>query len=672
MDVYDNNYDYDYGVAETKPTTKTTEKKKWWEYGYYYGGYSIPASDSPVRYGVGGFGRSTGDPYGYKSRYKSSLGWESGKLSDLNKGSIFTYYGGSRSSHSSDDERILTNAYKSVRDMIVILNFPFKVDVKITNSGGTMYYFDDRSASAGIKREKARILIPTKILDDSSYKEDDKITIFCGLGIHEAAHLKYTRIRIFKDLYSTIKTTLGKDFSESRYYFLKTIIDMLEDERVEDSLLKERPGYSDFIEKSKGYSYKEFINDTKTHDFKTEKYLNNLFRLIRYPENIEESALEEFSDSYQRIRDIVLPLPTSTKEACDKGIQVFNEILSYFKEIKLPECSIDEQLSNATPKSEKVDCTHSYGFDCDLGFVLSESKMSISVRNNGDLYEKIFSGAVERGAEKSNTYFYREPGNREAYNLIAKDVSKYVPGIRNLIRGVDKNYDFCIYGCRNGLLDTNKLAEAYQGVPQVYVRKGQVKTNRTTVCVLIDESGSMSCRNKDIIAKKAAILLNEALGNLPGVDLYIYGHTADLDEFGGAKTTNIKIYREGSNRGDAYSLSESKARFENRDGTAILETARRIRKFTDSPCLMFVLSDGDPCAYDYWGRSAEKDVYYKVKQVEGMNFTVVQVCIDTVTSAHDMFDNVINLKNKLENLPKELSKVIKKAIVNNKRTEIFS
>lgn len=667
MDVSD--YNYGYGVAETKPTTKKTEKKKWWEYGYYYGGYSIPASDSPVRYGVGGFGRSTGDSYGYKSRYKSSLGWESGRLSDLNKGSVFTYYGG-RSSHSSDDERILTNAYKSVRDMIVILNFPFKVDVKITNSESSTYYFDD---SDSFKRERARILIPTKILDDSSYKEDDKITIFCGLGIHEAAHLKYTRVRIFKDLYSTIKTALGKDFSETRYYFLKTIIDMLEDERVEDSLLKERPGYSEFIEKSKGYSYKEFINDTKTVGYKTEKYLNNLFRLIRYPENIEESALEEFSDSYQRIRDIVLPLPTSTKEACDKGIQIFNEILNYFKEIKLPEYSIDTQLSSATPKSEKMGYgVHGYGFDCDLGFSLSESKMSLSVKSNGDLYEKIFSGIVERGAEKSNTYFYREPGDMKIYNSLAKGVSKYVPGIRNLIRGVDKNYDFCIYGCRNGLLDTNKLAEAYQGVPQVYIRKGQVKTNRTTVCVLIDESGSMSYRNKDIIAKKAAVLLNEALGNLPGVDLYIYGHTADLDEFGGRKTTNIKVYREGSNSGDAYSLSASRARFENRDGMAILETARRIRKFTDSPCLMFILSDGDPCAYEYWGRSAVRDVYDKVKQVESMNFTVVQVCIDTVSSAHDMFDNVIDLKNKLENLPKELSKIIKKAIVNNKKTEIFS
>ena len=666
MDVYD--YDYDYGVAEKKPTTKTTEKKKWWEYGYYYGGYSIPASDSPVRYGVGGFGRSTGDPFGYKSRYKSSLGWESGRLSDLNKGSVFTSYGG-KSSHSSDDEKILTNAYKSVRDMIVILNFPFKVDVKITNSEGKKYYFDD---SAGLKRERARILIPTKILDNSSYKEDDKITIFCGLGIHEAAHLKYTRVRIFKDLYSTIKTALGKDFSDSRYYFLKTIIDMLEDERVEDSLLKERPGYSDFIEKSKGYSYKEFINDTKTRGYKTEKYLNNLFRLIRYPENIEESALEEFSDSYQRIRDIVLPLPTSTKEACDKGIQIFNEILSYFKEIKLPDSSIDAQLSAATPESEKTGSVHGYGFDCDLGYSLSDSKISISVKDNGDLYEKIFSGTVERGTEKSNTYFYREPGDKEIYNSIAKAVSKYVPGIRNLIRGVDKNYDFCIYGCRNGLLDTNKLAEAYQGVPQVYIRKGQVKTNRTTVCVLIDESGSMSYRNKDIIAKRAAVLLNEALGNLPGVDLYIYGHTADLDEYGGCKTTNIKIYREGSNKGDAYSLSASRAKYENRDGTAILETARRVRKFTNSPCLMFVLSDGDPCAYDYWGYSAERDVYNKVKQVEGMDFTVVQVCIDTVNSAHDMFDNVIDLKNKLKNLPKELSKIIKKAIVNNKKTEIFS
>ena len=91
-------------------------------------------------------------------------------------------------------------------------------------------------------------------------------------------------------------------------------------------------------------------------------------------------------------------------------------------------------------------------------------------------------------------------------------------------------------------------------------------------------------------------------------------------------------------------LSEVQARYENRDGTAILEVAKRVRKKkTSDPILMFVLSDGLPCAHHYWGRRVELDVQKKVKKVEGMDFTVVQVTIDTMNeeSCKRMFSNVI-------------------------------
>ena len=55
----------------------------------------------------------------------------------------------------------------------------------------------------------------------------------------------------------------------------------------------------------------------------------------------------------------------------------------------------------------------------------------------------------------------------------------------------NRNYEFNIHGCRSGLLDEAKIAEAYQGVPQVYIRKGKVETSNSAVVVLIDESGSM-------------------------------------------------------------------------------------------------------------------------------------------------------------------------------------
>jgi nitric oxide reductase activation protein len=87
---------------------------------------------------------------------------------------------------------------------------------------------------------------------------------------------------------------------------------------------------------------------------------------------------------------------------------------------------------------------------------------------------------------------------------------------------------------------------------------------------------------------------------------------------------------------------------------------------------MFVLSDGLPCAHHYWGRESELDVQKKVKKVEGMDFTVVQVTIDTMNeeSCKRMFSNVIHLENDLAVLPRKLGKVIKKAILKNRKTEV--
>ena len=231
---------------------------------------------------------------------------------------------------------------------------------------------------------------------------------------------------------------------------------------------------------------------------------------------------------------------------------------------------------------------------------------------------------------------------------------------------VEKNTTIDIYGCRQGLLDTSKIAEAIQDIPQVYYRRGQVKTNKVSIGVLVDESGSMWGAREEA-ARDAAILLNEAFGNIPGIDLFIYGHSADEKDIG---STDIRVYREpGFN--NYYALSEIQARSENRDGIAILETATRIRKFTENQCILFVISDGEPSASGYRGSDAIKDTKYKVKAVEKMGFEVIQITICNLHSCvRQMFSKSISLEKNLNDFPKELGKVLKKVILDNKVTTI--
>ena len=306
-----------------------------------------------------------------------------------------------------------------------------------------------------------------------------------------------------------------------------------------------------------------------------------------------------------------------------------------------------------------------YGVDLDSGRKIDKSKVSRLLSLKDSLTMKILEGTVERG-DSDKVFFEKPKGDRNDYLRDVRAVQKYVPRLKKILTGTDKNYDFNIQGCRSGILDTTKLAEAYQGVPQVYLRQGHVRTNKSTICVLIDESGSMGGK-KEILARQAAILLNETFGKSLGVDLYIYGHTADIGSIG---YINLSVYREGSHYNPKFSLSKSCAKSQNRDGDAILEVAKRVRKFTKENCIMFVISDGSPCANGYEGIPAIKDTAAKVKEAEKLGFGIIQISIDAVYRVEDMFDTYIDIGYNLEEMPKLLNEIVKTKVIKTKHTTV--
>ena len=159
-------------------------------------------------------------------------------------------------------------------------------------------------------------------------------------------------------------------------------------------------------------------------------------------------------------------------------------------------------------------------------------------------------------------------------------------------------------------------------------------------------------------AKDAAVLLNEAVSSLPAIELFIYGHSGDM-RYSGA--TELNVYKEPG-YSPKYALGSAVARSQNRDGIAILETAKRVRKFTKNPVLFFVISDGAPAADSYDGMQAIQHTKDAVLQVEKMDFSVVQVCIDSCYDPKLMFKHYVILTD-IARLSIDLGKVIKNAIV---------
>lgn len=662
-----------------------------WHGGYFYGTWepkkkegdsmSSSSTDSWKDYWRGTYGKGTTTTYYdddvvdyesvYRSRYTSSIGY-SGIGGSLYSGggwsggcSSYSYGTSISGDRFKDLSALIVRAVKEARDLIVILDLPFTVRMNFTGDG---------LVSSENTRE---IFIPTNYIEDKSKTDDEKIRIFCSLACNEAAHLKYTEYRIFESFKKVVKE---KGFNDTEIGFINVLFNIIEDERVEDLLLKDRPGYLEFIEKEKTYQYERFIKASESiPDTKAGQFLLNLFKLIRFPKNVDMEVINEFSDLYENIGSIISPLPDSTKETCNVSIKVFqaiNEVISSDRFDFKPEegkTGTKKDLIMKLLKDLTTAGMHGFesvtgGYDSSTSSISTDKTRvhsSLLDRTTGHVIEGMCDGTVYLG-ESKDTIFTVAPDSREQYEYDKKSISSYIPLIRKLIKGYDKNFEFNIFGCRSGLLDTTKLAEAYQGVPQVYVRKGTVQTNKLAVCVLIDESGSMSCGPRMSSARRSAILLNEALKNQPGVELFIYGHSAD-ETYSGA--TEINIYREGK-LSKPFALGSATARYENRDGTAIYEVAKRVRKLTNNHILMFVISDGYPAAHAYHGWAAIEDVRKKVEKVSTMDIDVVQISIEYIEHAKNMFTNFIDLSGDAGNLAKNLSNTVKKLIIQNKKTTI--
>ena len=608
--------------------------------------------------------KSTSSDY-YRSKYKSSLGYSSG----LGRSGWYgSYYGAgaSYSSVSSGDfesaKVFLQRVSKAARDLVVILDFPFNVKIDFTGKLGVV----------GDPKTR-RIFVPTNIFNDEKTSEEEKVSLFCSLAIHEAAHLKYTEQRTLRKFLTEVVPIKYRTCEEG---LIKMISLLIEDERIEDFLLRERPGYLEFIEREKNYQYKTF-SESVTEDITKKKYLDfftNLVKLIRFPEHIDSEVFEKYKDVYTKIGSELLPLPDSTKGVCTAAETIFKCI----KDSGIPTDAAETRDFNSAMNEiyklvqDKISYEVLYGSDGDSGINGNSSLTSTAIKKIGEsamrLITNLIDGTAASGSKK-DTYFSIAEGDSTRYMDSVKRVSRYIPHIKKLIAGHDKNYDFTIHGCRNGLLDTSKLAEAYQGVPQVYLRKGTVRTNKTTVCILIDESGSMGWGRKITTARDTAVLLNEAFKTLPGVDLYIYGHSGDI-VYSGA--TELRIYKEGRSKEiSKFALGSVDARSENRDGTAIYETARRVRKFTDGSVLMFIISDGAPAADNYYGYEARQDVKKNIAAVENMGFTTIAITIDSYREAREMYPRNVDLSSDLSTFPKRLAQIVKKLVIQDKKTTII-
>ena len=638
-----------------------------------------------------------------KIRRTGRLGWETlvpagGSYSDL-----------LRECHGEGD--IVKEAYGMARDYIVARDTPYRVTLRLSQEANctdskivylSTRVFDDDVLSEGQKIDTflglaihegchlkwtdftqmgaARNRIVANLVN---ILEDERIERLCGAEMPGYAnYLKATKYYMF-DLYLQRKKKEGvsKDLEAPVRLFNAILALVRYPKALPEEDLQE---FFDYL-----WKVREIILDyPKTSDEVTEA-ANAIYEVIKeFFENQMAPQQEDRQPGQDRTedgkednpscenspsgdsREEEKPASEQERGADDGGKQSNSE------EGPDREESLEGKLSGLTPEErsdleEKVSAVLEQ-LEEELGQMgeiasspdassepMDEDEMAGCVKKDSCQLAGICENMVDVGTG-GDSVLYRAVEKKDVYDDSLRRVRKYIPSIAKTLHGHCSEYQVTYHGMRSGMLDTGKLAEAFQGVQTVYQREGRVRSDRMAVCVLIDESGSMY-GEKIRAARDLAVLLNEAIATVPAIDLYVYGHTFGdrcRDSYcEGHKVAELQVYRE-KGYSPKKALGGVDARSGNLDSVAIREAATRMRQF--SSCqrnMMFVITDGAP-------NERYEQLRDTVKELERKGMDIVAVCIEPSYDPSMLYTHHVTLTD-MSRLAIDLGKMIKKAIMKN-------
>lgn len=537
---------------------------------------------------------------------------------------------------------------------------------KYNNLGKERFILDETKRGA-----KSDIVLPVNLLRDKENSTDknikydlspEKTDAFLGATLEKASLKRYQTEAEHQNTIRDLDTRRG-DFTAQGF-----IRGILNTERTSNKMAEIFPGYSRFISSSKNHQYKD--NYEKV-EFDPEnpgpKLLDLATRMIRFPSTIEEEDIKEHAEAIKDFEKIFKRFGEELPETFEECDQLAKDIAKYII-LKAEENDGNGEGGGENPEEGLNEAAK--GLAKASGTAVDGEDLSEDAKNSliSDMGEAEKQAAEDEDSEKGIKYddskedfdseikFIDVDDNKVSYDNILKNIDLCkASALRNLFKRKSRDQKFVMKSMKSGRFDTNKLAEAVQHVPTVYERIGEVKTDKICVGILIDESGSMH-GSSIRMAQQAAVMLNEVFGKQPDVELFIYGHTADCNV---RNETEIFVYREPGKNLRKFALGNVYAKGNNRDGHAILATAKRIRKKTTNSGILLVLSDGAPAAYNY--DHGRRDTKEKVLKAEKLGFQVIQIAINNYVPSEEMFNHFVMMTD-IESLPKDMLAYMSKKV----------
>lgn len=635
----------------------------------------------------------------YTSTYKGStrLGWD-------------TKVSGSYSSFFAPDlnkRKLLRDSYRHACDIRDIMDIPRNIRIQLNVDAET-------SCTDG-----KTVIVSTKVYDDNKIDNNVKLDVFLGTTIHEFSHILYTDMaeirknrpnKFLFNLFNTIEderieynTTqnypgYANFIGQAKYYYFDLLykkaekqddlMDVLQNilyivrypARVDTKVIYRHQVLFDKIKKV----LCDFGNNSKEAYDKAEKIYKLLLDYFKFPppppeEQQEGDEEQDQSDSSEGQSDSGEGQegsdgssdPQNSKQSSQKQDSKDNEGSDKNSKTQSSPKSGSDEGSAGKKKQEPIKAYTQEEIKQAAEKLAEQMRRLITSNtslNSNEIKDERDSKEIADECKqiKDDVFIVKQEDYERRYKADFDTVKQHINGLVNTFSKFFVEQEYRLTGMRRGVLDTNKLAEAYQAVETVYSNKFKRTTPGLDVCVLIDESGSMSGTNI-ASARKCAILLNEVFLRLKQCDFYVYGHTADNRHMG---EVTINVYRDHWNR-NRYALGKVESYSNNKDSVAIEETYKMVRKQTSKPLLMFVISDGAPNAYGLRGQPAVEEVKKVVNRIESNGDTLVcQIAIESYFRPQDMFNHYVVMTD-MNTFPRDLSNYIMNTLISKlKRVDV--
>lgn len=181
-----------------------------------------------------------------------------------------------------------------------------------------------------------------------------------------------------------------------------------------------------------------------------------------------------------------------------------------------------------------------------------------------------------------------------------------------------------VYGHKDGTLHDGSLYKVPMGIDGLFFKKSKSESDKVAVCLLIDQSGSMSNSSSESgtprihEAAQVAYVLAKLCKSVKNINLSIIGFSAQEN----SKAAKVKglaandeldlrlIYDDEDSGTSLDSILDMRAHSNNTDGFAVWYTAQHLSsaKAGYKRKVMIVVSDGAPNANNYGGESAHTHV----------------------------------------------------------------